>query len=98
MDNSNNEDTSSTRSSLKKFEKKIYKAEIAFVFQVIILYIVIITCIINLSLRNGTSELWVSPLSYSLGCILPSPKIKKINTSNNDNSSNMERVSQKDIL
>ena len=98
MDNNTNEDSSSTRSSLRNFGKKIKKAEIAFVFQVIILYIVIITCIINLSLRNGTSELWVSLLSYSLGCILPSPKIKKINTSNNDNSSNMERVSQKDIL
>lgn len=45
--------------------------------QIIILYIVIITCIINLSCNNGKNELWVSLLSYSLGCLLPSPKLKK---------------------
>ena len=94
-----NSENSSISESVKKFGQKVKKAEIAFVFQVIILYIVIITCIINLSLKNGTSELWVSLLSYSLGCILPSPKIKKINNSqNNDTISNMERISEKDIL
>ena len=92
----NNENTSLT-GSFKIFGKKIRKPEIVFIFQVIILYIVIITCIINLSLKNGTSELWVSLLSYSLGCLLPSPKIKKLSL-NNDNASNMERISEKDIL
>lgn len=90
-------ENSSLTGSFKVFGKKIRKPEIVFIFQVIILYVVIITCIINLSLKNGTSELWVSLLSYSLGCILPSPKIKKFNL-NNDNTSNMERVSEKDIL
>ena len=71
-----NSENSSISESIKKFGNKVKKPEIAFVFQVIILYIVIITCIINLSLKNGTSELWVSLLSYSLGCILLSPKIK----------------------
>ena len=92
-----NTESSSLTGSLRIFGKKIQKPEIVFIFQVIIFYIVIITCIINLSLKNGTSELWVSLLSYSLGCILPSPKIKKLNL-NNDNSSNMERVSEKDTL
>ena len=90
-------ENSSMTGSFKVFGKKVRKLEIVFIFQVIILYIVIITCIINLSLKNGTSELWVSLLSYSLGCLLPSPKIKKLSL-NNDNSSNMERVSEKDIL
>ena len=90
-------ENSSMTGSFKVLGKKVRKLEIVFIFQVIILYIVIITCIINLSLKNGTSELWVSLLSYSLGCILPSPKIKKLSL-NNDNTSNMERVSEKDIL
>ena len=90
-------ENSSMTGSFKVLGKKVRKPEIVFIFQVIILYIVIITCIINLSLNNGTSELWVSLLSYSLGCILPSPKIKKLSL-NNDNTSNMERVSEKDIL
>ena len=92
----NNENTSLT-GSFKIFGKRVRKPELTFITQVIILYIVIIKCIINLSLKNGTSELWVSMLSYSLGCLLPSPKIKKLNL-NNDNTSNMERVSEKDIL
>ena len=92
-----NIESSSLTDSFKLFGKNVRKGQVVFIFQVIILYIVIITCIINLSLKNGTSELWVSLLSYSLGCLLPSPKIKKVNF-NNDNSSNMERVSQKDIL
>ena len=93
-------ENSSLTGSFKVFGKKIRKPEMTFIFQVIILYIVIITCIINLLLKNGTSELWVSLLSYSLGCLLPSPKIKKFNTSNNDNNSttNMERISEKDVL
>ena len=90
-------ENSSMTGNFKVLGKKVRKPEIVFIFQVIILYIVIITCIINLSLKNGTSELWVSLLSYSLGCILPSPKIKKLSL-NNDNTSYMERVSEKDIL
>ena len=91
---------SSLTGSFKIFGKRIRKLEITFIFQVIILYIVIITCIINLSLKNGTSELWVSLLSYSLGCLLPSPKIKKLSATNHDNTStsNMERISEKDVL
>ena len=96
-----NENTSLT-GSFKVFGKRIRKAEMTFIFQVIILYILIITCIMNLSLKNGTSKLWVSLLSYSLGCLLPSPKIRKLNTTSNDNNnnstSNMERISEKDIL
>ena len=92
----NNESTSLTE-SFRIFGKRVRKPEVVFICQVIILYIVIITCIINLSLKNGTSELWVSLLSYSLGCLLPSPKIKKLSL-NNDNTSNLERVSEKDIL
>ena len=93
-------ENSSLTGSFKFFGRRIRKPEMTFIFQVIILYIVIITCIINLSLKNGTSELWVSLLSYSLGCLLPSPKIKKLNGSNHDNNSttNMERISEKDIL
>ena len=60
-----------------------------YISQIIILYIVIITCIINLSYNNnnGKSELWVSLLSYSLGCLLPSPKIKNNHMNNGTNSS-----------
>jgi len=53
------------------------KEEIVYLCQVILLYIVIITCIINLSIDNGNSNLWTALLSSSLGYMLPSPSLKK---------------------
>lgn len=58
------------------FGKKIPKTEIVYLSQVFIIYLVIITCILNLSLKNGDSNLWTALLSSCLGYILPSPKIK----------------------
>lgn len=54
---------------------KLPKAEIVFFSQIIILYIVIITCIVNLSIGNE-SEMWLILLSTSLGAILPNPDLK----------------------
>ena len=48
---------------------------LVFLCQVIILYISIITCFVNLTMRNGPNELWITVLS--LGTILPSPKVRK---------------------
>lgn len=45
--------------------------------QVILLYIVIITCIINLSVDNGKSNLWTALLSSCLGYMLPNPSLRK---------------------
>lgn len=53
------------------------QSALVFISQVTILYIAIITCFLNLSLRNGPSELWITVLSLSIGSILPSPKVKK---------------------
>lgn len=57
--------------------QRISRSAIVFLCQVIILYIAIITCFINLTISNGPTELWISLLSLSLGSILPSPKVKK---------------------
>ena len=52
------------------------QSQVVYFSQIIILYIIIITCIINLSINNGNSNLWTALLSSSIGYILPSPKIK----------------------
>jgi hypothetical protein len=59
------------------FGKHIPKAEIVFFAQVIVLYIVIITSIVNLTLANGVSTLWTALLSSSLGYLLPNPTLEK---------------------
>ena len=55
--------------------KSVPKQEIVFFSQVIILYILIFTCIINLSL-NSSSQIWTSILSTCIGILVPNPSIK----------------------
>ena len=67
----------SSETSWYIFGKRVPKVEAVFFTQIIILYIVIITCIVNLSIKNGDSNLWTALLSSSLGYILPNPTIKQ---------------------
>src|SRR5215470_131361 len=54
--------------------------EIVTVCQVIAIFIVLITCVINLSIGTDKAELWSSLLSGGLGYLLPSPKFRKNGT------------------
>ena len=62
------------------------KETVVYLFQVILLYIVIITCIINLSIGNGNSELWTALLSSCLGYMLPNPSMRKNISHKEENS------------
>lgn len=53
----------------------IPKAEVQYLCQVLITFVVIVTCLVNMSLSHGHSETWVSFLGYSLGTLLPPPKL-----------------------
>lgn len=57
--------------------RRVSRSAVVFFCQIIILYISILTCFVNLTIKNGPTELWISILSLSLGSILPSPKVKK---------------------
>ena len=59
------------------FGSKFSRMALVFLCQIIILYISIITCFVNLTACNGPNELWITVLSLSLGTILPSPKVRK---------------------
>ena len=58
------------------FGQRVPKQEAVFFSQVILIYTVVITCILNLSLTKDNSNLWTALLSSCLGYILPSPSIK----------------------
>lgn len=57
------------------FGRRLPKAEIVFFCQVILIYIVVVTCIANLTLNVGKSHLWTSLLSGCLGYLLPNPTL-----------------------
>ena len=61
----------------KLFGRAVPRSEVVYLCQVVVIFVIIITCILNLSLTNGNKEMWVSFLGYSLGALLPPPKIKK---------------------
>ena len=57
-------------------EEKIKRNHyIQFIFQIIVLYIIIIAAIINLSLSTKDQQLWIALLSSSIGYLLPNPKL-----------------------
>lgn len=55
--------------------ENIPTTQIVFFVQVILVYIVTITCIVNLALGNEPKDLWVSLLASCLGYILPAPAL-----------------------
>ena len=70
---------SETRSSEERWHllgTRVPKAEIVYFSQMLIVYVIIITSITNLSLQNGSTELWISLLSSCIGYALPNPKLK----------------------
>lgn len=55
--------------------KQSPKAEIVYICQIIIVYVIIITSIVNLSLNNGNPELWISLLRSAIRYALPSSSL-----------------------
>ncbi len=57
--------------------RKMPKSELMFFVQVLLIYIVVITSIINLTINGNDGKLWTALLSSSLGYLLPNPSLRK---------------------
>ena len=57
------------------FGSEVPKEEIVFFAQVILIYIIAITSIVNLTMEAKNDTLWTSLLSASLGYMLPAPQL-----------------------
>ena len=55
---------------------KFPKEEVVFFMQVILIYIVVITSMVNISLGDK-DQLWVLLLTSSIGYLLPNPTLRK---------------------
>ena len=53
------------------------RQEVVYFSQIIIVYIVIITCLANLSLQVGESNLWTALLGSCLGYLMPQPSMSR---------------------
>ena len=70
--------STSSSASIEFFQgTRLHKSTAVFMSQIVLIYIVVITCIVNLSLNNENSSLWISLLSAATGYLLPNPSIKR---------------------
>ena len=67
-------DTASVQSA--EGRDQIVKNRFTFFAQIIVVYMIIITSLVQISLRSPDKELWLILLSSSIGYILPSPGLK----------------------
>ena len=70
--------------------KKLPETEVVFFTQVVLIYIIIITCIFNLSRGEGDSNLWTCLLSSSLGYLLPNPTLNSMKKGTSANPSHSQ--------
>jgi hypothetical protein len=54
---------------------------VLFIFQVILIFVVVCVSLINLTLQWGNQNLWIVVLTGSLGYIMPNSKLKLSNGS-----------------
>ena len=62
--------------NLQKVMIKLLKIVSLFFAQIIVVYMIIITSLVQISLRSPDKELWLILLSSSISYILPSPGLK----------------------
>ena len=70
------EQQTSRQSEWFVLNRYIPKTQVTFFCQIIIIYIIIITSVINLSINNGDKTLWCTLLASALGYCLPAPSIR----------------------
>jgi len=68
--------------------KKMPKSELMFFVQVLLIYIVVLTSIVNLTINADNGKLWTALLSSSLGYLLPNPSLRKRPDKDNKNDNN----------
>jgi len=71
------EQTSDTSGKWNVFHWKFPKSEVVFFAQVILIYAVVITSIVNLTIGSSDSKLWTALLTGHIGYLLPNPSLKQ---------------------
>ena len=80
MSNLNDISDTSTRTEWKGLGSTCSKELVVYIAQVLLVYIIVITSILNLTVNQDTqsessNRLWTSLLASSVGYLLPNPKL-----------------------
>lgn len=78
MDDEENQSSSDQHSRLWQIlGQRVPREEIVFFSQIVLIYAVVITALINITRGLEPINLWISILSASVGYLLPNPSIKQ---------------------
>ena len=58
------------------FGRKTQQSKVVYFTQVIVLYILILTSLVNITLESTNLNLWCTLLASAIGYLLPSPQLK----------------------
>ena len=58
--------------------RRLPRCEIVFFCQIVLIYIVVLTSLVNLTLKNGPINLWIALLGSCLGYLLPHPSMDNL--------------------
>ena len=72
-----NSSTGSTQTTWRFMGRDVPKGEIVYFCQTLIILTLVVASLVNISLQNGNTELWITLLSSSAGYVLPNPSISK---------------------
>lgn len=78
MDSSEPNSNVIDNSDVKNYRNLYPSNLILFIFQMLIILIVVCMSIYNLTFNTGDTSMWTALLSSSIGYILPNPKLKII--------------------
>lgn len=70
--------------SLNLFGKKLPPPEVTYFSQIILIFFLIVTSVVNLSLHTAPRELWITLLASSVAVLLPAPILPIAAKKNNE--------------
>ena len=77
-------ENSSTETNWNLVGYKMPKATVVYISQVVLIYIIVVTSVVNLTLyKDNNSNLWTALLSSCIGYLLPNPSLKRYPTNGN---------------
>ena len=78
----------------KVFGRHRPRSEIVFFCQTFLIYAVVVTSLVNLTLKNGPINLWIALLGSCLGYLLPHPSIDQRRTDNKERQQEQQQQQQ----
>ena len=69
--------TTPESSQWRCFSESILSSHVVYLSQVVLVYMLVITALVNLTLGNGDSKYWLSVVSAGVAYLLPNPKLQK---------------------